>query len=177
MTLFIPEFFTNNPLASLMALCVLGVYAITCIFAYKFIQMAIYGRPLQGPASVGRGIAAITVLMGGLLFLFWSLDQLAVYTTGNNLGIYLPAAVLVLLFSLVLGGFIAVKTSEDTARMNLKMVAAIGFLPHFFISTLAFSKLPGWLNLLDFAIYVPAIIVGGFIYKRVARNMENSQQH
>lgn len=147
-------------------------YIISCIFIYKFWKLALFGKTPQGPASMGAGIAAISVLPGATLFVVWCIDEFLFSLLGVKLDFYLYSAIPIVLACQFLGGYLATKTTEDSATMNLKLVLALGAIPHFLVTMLAFFKLPSWTTQIDLIAYIPALIVGRLIYLRTSNASE-----
>jgi cation transport ATPase len=137
--------------------------------------MALVGKIPQSPAAMGTGVASISFLLAILLFVAWYVDINVNGLFGSNLPVYLFLSIPILIGSLILGGYLATKTSEDTSKMNIKLLIALGLIPHFLVSTIAFMNLPGWINYLDFGVYIPAIIAGRILYLRATNKALNSQ--
>ena len=158
---------------NLIQIGVAVLYIISCIFIYKFWKMALFGKVPQGPASMGTGIAAISVLPGATLFVVWCIDEFLFSLLGVKLDLYLYLAIPIVLTSQFLGGYLATKTTEDTATMNLKLVLVLGAIPHFLVSVLAFFKLPSWIIQMDLIAYIPALILGRLVYLRRSKVSES----
>ena len=145
-------------------------FILACVFIYKFLKMAFYGKVPQSPAAMGVGIASTSFLLAVSLFSAWYVDLNINGLFQTNLTIYLFLSVPMLIASLVIAGYLATKTSEDTSKMNIKLLIALALVPHFLVPTIAFMYLPGWINYLDLGIYIPAILSGRFLYLRMTNN-------
>ncbi|MGR6872396.1 hypothetical protein ACU6U9_08825 [Pseudomonas sp. HK3] len=145
-------------------------FILSCVLIYKFLVMAISGKVPQSPAAMGIGIAALSFLPAISWFVAWFIDRNINQLFGSDLPIYLLLSIPILVSSLTLAGYLATKTSEDTSMMNLKLLIALGVIPHFIVSTFAFMSLPGWMNYLDFGAYIPAIIIGRILYIKMTNN-------
>lgn len=149
---------------------ILIAFVLSCVLIYKFWKMALYGKTPQSPAAMGTGIAALSFLLAISLFAAWFIDRNVNKFFGEDLPIYLLFSIPILVSSLILAGYLATKTSEDTSMMNLKLLIALGLIPHFVVSVFAFMSLPGWVNYLDFGAYIPAIITGRILYFKMTNN-------
>lgn len=149
---------------NLVEIGMLVVFVLSCIFIYKFWKMALYGKVPQSPAAMGLSVTAASFLIAVSLYVAWYIDLHINGVIGKSIPIYLYFSVPILISSLVLSGYLAAKTTEDTAKMNVKLLLALALVPHFLVSIIAFMYLPGWINYLDMLIYVPCILVGWFLY-------------
>ena len=74
--------------------------------------------------------------------------------------LFLAASVISLPALSISSGYIAARTSEDTASMNAKIVAGVAFIPYLIISYFSLMSAPSWANYYAAIIFIPCILVG-----------------
>ncbi len=144
---------------SISAILILVTAVRVLVKFYKFIRSP---SVPESPAALGASISAMSFILACALFVLYFAEQVI-----GSVSLLLYSAIPITVLFLVLSGYLSVKTSENTAGMNIKLTLVIGLIPHFLVTSLAFISLPGWVNYINMAIYIPCILAGSYLYKRI----------
>lgn len=109
----------------------------------------------SGPVACGIALLIPTLGLAAWLYL--------VSTVTNDFYYLIVCLVSLPVFALW-AGWVAARTSEDTAIMNAKIVSAVAFIPYAFITYLAFFPLPAYASYFALFILVPCILLGAKLY-------------
>jgi hypothetical protein len=134
---------------------------------FLVISFAVYiyrSKPFVGPAAVGLGLASLSVILVLCVYAVSYFDDLEGFSA-RGIAFYPCAGLLSVIVSLLLAGYSASKTWEDTVTMNVKIVMGVGFIPFIFISLISFSNISLWFVLAYFIVYWPVIWVGHLLFK------------
>lgn len=134
---------------------------------FLVISFAIYifnSKRFAGPAAVGLGLVSVTVVLVLCVYAVSYLDDLKGFSE-RGVTFYPWAGLISVFTSLLLAGYAASKTWEDTVTMNVKIVMGIGFIPFTFITLVSFVDVSMWFFLACLIIYCPTIWCGHLIYK------------
>ncbi len=146
------------------AIYALIIFAISYFIVRKFYALSFLGDVPQSPAAVGRSFAAITFILGIALYNLHCI-QTIIHAFVNAESIpYQAASVLASLFMAGVAGYLAARTIEDTQSMNAKIIAVVGYAPYLLVTTLALMGEPLWCNYVSAVLYIPAVIIGYFLY-------------
>lgn len=79
----------------------------------------------------------------------------------------LPSGFLHLVISLISlplismsAGYVAARTKEDTASMNVKIVAGAAFIPYLIVTFISSISLPSWMVIYAGIIFIPCMLLG-----------------
>ena len=143
----------------------------------SFVLYVYRSKPFAGPAAVGLGLASLSVILVlcvSALSLFDDLEGFSV----RGIAFYPWVGFLSVIVSLMLAGYSASKTWEDTVTMNVKIVMGVGLIPFIFIALISFSNISIWFVLACLVIYFPTIWCGHLLFKyhntRLVSGHENS---
>ncbi len=138
-------------------------------FIGGFIIYVYKTKPVSGPAAVGLGLVAITAILALGLKAIDLVDDLFAFAD-NGIAFYAVMSFLLVIGMLLLAGYSASKTFEDTATMNVKIVMAIGLIPFMFINFISFATLSLWFIFACLLVYIPTIWAGHLLFNyHVAR--------
>ncbi len=129
----------------------------------SFVSYACKSKPAAGPAAVGLGLASMTAVLVLGIYAVNFLDELFSFPE-KGIPFYAVMSFLLVTFMLLLAGYTASKTWENTVTMNVKIVMAIGLIPFIFITLMSFSNISLWFVLACLVVYVPSIWGGHLLF-------------
>lgn len=129
----------------------------------SFVSYVFKSRPAAGPAAVGLGLASMTAILLLGIYIVDFLDELF-HLTERGTPFYAVMSFFLVIFLLLLAGFAASNTWENTVTMNVKIVMAIGVIPFIFITLLSFTSISLWFVLTCLVVYVPSIWSGHLLF-------------
>lgn len=141
----------------------LGPLVIPLGLIISFVSYVFKSKPAAGPAAVGLGLASMTAILLLGLYVVDFLDELF-YFPEKGVPFYAVMSFFLVIFMLLLAGYSASKTWENTVTMNVKIVMAVGVIPFIFIALMSFSNISLWFVLACLTIYVPTIWGGHLLF-------------
>jgi len=134
---------------------------------FLVISFALYiyrSKPFAGPAAVGLGLASLSVILVLCVYAVSYFDDLEKFSE-RGIAFYPWGSFLSVIVSLLLAGYSASKTWEDTVTMNVKIVMGVGLIPFIFIALISFSNISLWFVLACLVVYCPTIWCGHLLFK------------
>lgn len=135
---------------------------------FKYWCHVMNGEIPQGPAAVGRAVAAPSLILAFCLVVLHFVQLRFVSRILEGVDLYLVLSPILALGSCVLAGWVAARTTEDTQLMNVKIVAAMAFLPFLLISLVSLSWGPPGIIWGVIALYIPSLYAGYRFYLKYA---------
>jgi len=135
---------------------------------YSYYPFAFKSQVPQSPAALGRAFAAPTLIWALTLFIISFIQKWGVTPLVGALPVYEVLSVFSALLLAVASGWVASRTTEDTQTMNLKLLAAIGFVPFSIITWVGFMSGPVLVVWFLIIAYIPMVYVGYRAYLKYA---------
>lgn len=141
----------------------LGPLVVSMGLIISFVSYIFKSKPAAGPAAVGLGLASMTAILLVGIYAVDFLDALF-YFPERGIPFYAVMSFFIVIFLLLLAGYAASNTWENTVTMNVKIVMAIGVIPFIFITIMSFSNISLLFVLACLVVYVPAIWGGHLLF-------------
>jgi len=141
----------------------LGPLVVSMGLIISFVSYIFKSKPAAGPAAVGLGLASMTAILLVGIYAVDFLDELF-YFPERGIPFYAVMSFFIVIFLLLLAGYAASNTWENTVTMNVKIVMAIGVIPFIFITIMSFSNISLWFVLACLVVYVPSIWGGHLLF-------------